>query len=418
MTRRLGKVPLQALTPLQIEKFYAELLRDGARLGKPLSAKTVRNSHVVLRKALADAERLGLVYRNAAASARPPTAARKEFATWSSDDLRDFFAGIRDDRIFPALLVLATTGMRRGEVLGLRWSDVDLDAGQLAIVQTLTTINGVPTFGATKSSGSRRVVYIDPQTVSVLREHRKRQREEQLIAGPAWTATPDLVFRDEAGVRLQPDLFTTEVQRTRRRVGADADPPPRPAAHLRHARPQGRRPPEGRQRTPRPRHRRHHARPVLPRDAGDRSRGRRRRRRPHLRVAMAVERVPRIRLRTVSDAAALVVRGDELDPTLLAEDASRFHERFPDWDRFGISAFEADSDAEIDVVCQTRLVRFPTVVVFEREALERAGIDVVPTFRRPHVTLCHEALDQLVERLVHCEHRVLINPYHVTDSEE
>ena len=104
--------------------------------------------------------------------------------------------------------MLATTGMRRGEVLGLRWSDVDLDAGQLAIVQTLTTINGVPTFGATKSSRSRRVVYIDPQTVSVLREHRKRQREERLIAGPAWTATPDLVFRDEAGVRLQPDLFT------------------------------------------------------------------------------------------------------------------------------------------------------------------------------------------------------------------
>ena len=76
ISRRLGKVPLQALTPLQIEKFYAELLRDGGTLGKPLSAKTVRNSHVVLRKALADAERLGLVSRNAAASARPPTAAR------------------------------------------------------------------------------------------------------------------------------------------------------------------------------------------------------------------------------------------------------------------------------------------------------------------------------------------------------
>ena len=226
ITRRLGKVPVQALTPLQIEKFYAELLRNGARLGKPLSAKTVRNSHVVLRKALADAERLGLVFRNAAASARPPTAARKEFATWSSDDLRDFFAGIRDHRIFPALLVLATTGMRRGEVLGLRWSDVDLDAGQLAIVQTLTTINGVPTFGATKSSRSRRVVYIDPQTVSVLREHRKRQREERLIAGPAWTATPDLVFRDEAGVRLQPDLVHEELQRTRRRIGTDAYPSP------------------------------------------------------------------------------------------------------------------------------------------------------------------------------------------------
>ncbi len=73
---------------------------------------------------------------------------------------------------------------------------------------------------------------------------------------------------------------------------------------------------------------------------------------------MAVERIPRIRLRSVTGTGALVVRGDELDPALLAEDASRFHERFPDWGRYGISAFEAENDAEIDVVCQTRLIRF------------------------------------------------------------
>lgn len=76
---------MQALTPLQIEKFYADLLRGGGRHGKPLSAKTVRNSHVVLRKALSDAERLGLVLRNAAAAAKPPTFSRPEFATWSSE---------------------------------------------------------------------------------------------------------------------------------------------------------------------------------------------------------------------------------------------------------------------------------------------------------------------------------------------
>jgi integrase len=210
INRKFGKLPVQSLTPLLIESFYAELLRTGTSRGQPLSAKTVRNSHVVLRKALADAERLGLVVRNAAASARPPTAARREFNTWSSDELREFFATIRDDRIFPALVVLATTGMRRGELLGLRWHDVDLDAGQVAIVQTLTTINGVPTFGATKSSRSRRTVYLDPQTVAVLREHRRRQREERLAAGPAWTATPDLVFRDEAGVHINPDRLTRQ----------------------------------------------------------------------------------------------------------------------------------------------------------------------------------------------------------------
>jgi hypothetical protein len=131
---------------------------------------------------------------------------------------------------------------------------------------------------------------------------------------------------------------------------------------------------------------------------------------------MAAERVPRIRLRSVA-SAALVIRGDELDPQLLAEDAYRFHERFRDWARYGISAFEADTEAEIDAVCQTRLVRFATVVVFERDALERAGVDVIPTFRRPHVTLCHQLLDELIERLLHCPHRVLRNPYHVGDNE-
>ena len=151
VTRRLGNVPLQALTPLQIEKFYAELLpraaRDGqAAVGQDACATPTsccaRRSPTPSGSASCPA-----MPRRAA---RPPTAARKEFATWSSDDLREFFAGIRDDRIFAAFVVLATTGMRRGEVLGLRWRDVDLDAGQLAIVQTLTTINGVPMLVATQ----------------------------------------------------------------------------------------------------------------------------------------------------------------------------------------------------------------------------------------------------------------------------
>ena len=131
---------------------------------------------------------------------------------------------------------------------------------------------------------------------------------------------------------------------------------------------------------------------------------------------MATDRVPRIRLRSVPAYAALIVRGDELDPMVIAEDASRFQQRFSEWGRYGISAFEAANDAEIDAVCQTRLVRFATVVVFDRHALDEAGIEIVPTFRRPHVTLCHQALEQLVERLVHCEHRVLSNPYHVAET--
>ena len=178
-----------------------------------MSPKTVRNSHVVLRKALADAERLGLVQRNAAAAARPPSSSRREFATWSSEDLREFFTAIRGERIYAALVVVATTGMRRGEVLGLRWRDLDLDAAQLSVVQTLTAVNGEAVIGPTKTSRSRRTVYLDPQTVDVLREHRRRQREERLIAGPVWDSSTDLVFRDEVGGLVHPDWFTREFRR-------------------------------------------------------------------------------------------------------------------------------------------------------------------------------------------------------------
>jgi integrase len=215
----LGQVPVQALTPLQIERFYADLLREGGHSGQPLSAKTVRNSHVVLRKALADAERLGLVQRNAAAAARPPSSSRRELATCSSEDLREFFTAIRGEWIYPALVVVATTGMRRGEVLGLRWRDLDLDAAQLSVVQTLTAVNVEAVIGPTKTSRSRRTVYLDPQTVDVLREHRRRQREARLIAGPVWDSSTDLAFRDEVGVLLYPDWFTREFRRGALRRG-------------------------------------------------------------------------------------------------------------------------------------------------------------------------------------------------------
>lgn len=108
--------------------------------------------------------------------------------------------------------------------------------------------------------------------------------------------------------------------------------------------------------------------------------------------------------------------GDELDPILLAEDASRFQERFSQWGRFGISAFHASSDDEIDAVCQTRLIRFPTVVIFRRKDLELEGIEIVPTFRTPHVTLCHDRLTDLIDRLIRCRHTTLANKYNQTES--
>jgi integrase len=210
ISKRIGRVQLQALTPLQIEKLYADMLVDGARGGEALAPKTVRNTHVVLRKALADAERLGLVPRNAAAAARAPTVRRPEFETWSSEDLRTFLESIKEHRLYAAFVVLATTGMRRGEVLGLRWRDVDADAARLAVVQTLTTVDGTPILTQPKTQRSRRTIYLDTFTVTVLKEHRRRQREEQLAAGGAWDKSIELVFRNEFGRSIHPDSFSQE----------------------------------------------------------------------------------------------------------------------------------------------------------------------------------------------------------------
>jgi len=124
---------------LQLERFERLQLRLGGRFGKGLSPKTVRNTHTVLRKALSDAERLGLVGRNAAASARAPSDDRTEYQTWSSDELPTFLDAVRDDRLYAAFVLLMTTGMRRGEVLGLRWFDVDFDDSSLSVANTWTT---------------------------------------------------------------------------------------------------------------------------------------------------------------------------------------------------------------------------------------------------------------------------------------
>ncbi len=119
----IGGAKLQRLTPLMVENAYADLLATG------LAPKTVRDSHTVLRRALADAERLGLVVRNAAAVARPPAPSKAERPTWAPEQLSAFLRFTADQPLHTAFVLLATTGLRRGEVCGLRWANVDLEVG-------------------------------------------------------------------------------------------------------------------------------------------------------------------------------------------------------------------------------------------------------------------------------------------------
>lgn len=112
--------------------------------------------------------------------------------------------------------------------------------------------------------------------------------------------------------------------------------------------------------------------------------------------------------------AVLVVRGDDLE-AVVAADARRFRRRFAAWGRYGVSAFVARDAAEVDALCESRLVAWASVLVFPRGELEEAGVELIATFRTPHVTLAHVALDELVRGLSQCEHAVVVNPYHERD---
>jgi site-specific recombinase XerC len=127
----LGDIELQRLAPAQLTAFYRRLLTSG-RLDRPggLSAKSVKNIHGALHTALKDAMRWGYVARNVADATDAPKVITPEMQVWSPAQLRAFLTYVRDDRLYAAWMLFATTGMRRGEVAGLRWSDVDLTAGR------------------------------------------------------------------------------------------------------------------------------------------------------------------------------------------------------------------------------------------------------------------------------------------------
>lgn len=201
---RLGQVRLADLRPLMIEKFYTDLLGDG------LSPKSVANTHTVLRKALSDADRLGMISRNPAANARPPSVPRHESEVWSAEQLGEFIDFLNGNRLQPYFVLLGLTGLRRGEGLGLRHRDVDLRRGTVSIVQTISVVGSDVVVSTPKTKKSRRQVPLDPFTVEHLQNHVRRQKAERLQAGPVWNTSGDWLFTDEFGNFLHPDYVSRQ----------------------------------------------------------------------------------------------------------------------------------------------------------------------------------------------------------------
>lgn len=218
----LGGKQLQQITGGHLNTLYRSLLTGGARNSRDggLAPKTVRNIHIAISKLLADALDHGLISRNVAANARPPKPRKigsKEIRFWTPKELSKFLAFARQDRWYALWHLAAMTGMRRGELLGLRWADVDLVARRVSVRQALISVAYELTF-TTPKSHSARVIDIDPETVEVLKRYRDVQ-QTQFDAAGAHLKENQLVFAKEDGATIHPDIIRQMFDKRVKRSG-------------------------------------------------------------------------------------------------------------------------------------------------------------------------------------------------------
>jgi integrase len=189
---------------------------EPAERSEGLSARTVTQTATIVKRALKDAVRWGRLVRNPAdAVDAPRRQMRPELAVWDAETLSEFLtrAESEQDRHAPLWGLLASTGMRRGEALGLRWCDVDLDAGVLTVVRTLVTVGHTPTVSEPKTAAGRRPIHLDAHTVTMLRTHRRQQLEERALLGLGRPAVDGMVFTMPDGSPLHPDRVSRDFQR-------------------------------------------------------------------------------------------------------------------------------------------------------------------------------------------------------------
>jgi integrase len=204
----VGNAPLRRLDAASLNELYASLL-EGTPDRRALSRSSTAYIHRIVHRSLRDAMRWGYIGRNPADLAEPPRVPRRDMTVWTTGQIGEFLQHVRSDRLYALWLLAFTTGMRRGELLGLRWPDVDLNGARLSVVQTLITVRGEVQFSEPKTAKSRRSLSLDAATVAVLRAHRKAQLEDRIAWGPDWTDT-GLVFTRENGERLHPVVVSRQ----------------------------------------------------------------------------------------------------------------------------------------------------------------------------------------------------------------
>ena len=211
---QLGKIPLNDLTTLHLQQFYKKLLAEGRverieaqKQPKGLSAKTVRNIHQIISSALKLAIEQRLIARNPADGCALPKAERKEMQTLPVEQLASFLREAKDSGVFALYYIDLTTGLRRGELLGLKWSDIDLKKGDLRVRRQIGRIDGKIMEMPLKTKNAYRTLPLSADAIDVLMQQRRK------------TGNSEWVFPSPTGGPMSPDSVLHMLHRVLKRAG-------------------------------------------------------------------------------------------------------------------------------------------------------------------------------------------------------
>lgn len=195
---QIGHIPLDKLSPFQLQKLYTDLLdMDKERGEGKISPSTVRRVHNVLLSAFDWAIKMQMIPKNPAKNVQPPKQREEGMIVWTREEAGTFLKTCKGHRLYPLFYLALSTGMRKGELLGLKWEDIEWDYEVIRVRRTLgRTSEGFIVREQPKTAAGRRSVYISSGTVKVLQKHRKRQREELLKIG---MTNPEYVFLTSTG---------------------------------------------------------------------------------------------------------------------------------------------------------------------------------------------------------------------------